>query len=183
MCGFVEQNRVPELAIADQATDAEALNANQDQDDEYLAPCDRRKQEVLAARECLRLPLMRLGGDGVDWEKYDPELRPIAERGRLIQGRVRSFSGLHDTSQTNVAALWSQNPYDLSIVTGYALCEDGQWRKHAWLKDGNDIVETTTTRLRYFGVVLNAGEAADFWFDHYLWVKHPEAMSVWTDSL
>lgn len=49
----------------------------------------------------------------------------------------------------------------VGIATGYALSGDGLWRQHSWgvLRDG--IFETTETRLKYFGIVLQ-GERADY---------------------
>ncbi|HEX7958941.1 MAG TPA: hypothetical protein VF493_03430, partial [Terriglobales bacterium] len=50
----------------------------------------------------------------------------------------------------------------VAIATGYALSEYGLWRQHSWgiLRDG--VLETTKTRLKYFGIVLQGGEADFF---------------------
>ena len=62
----------------------------------------------------------------------------------------------------NVALIWTRKQFGIiGIAIGYALSDDGLWRQHTWgvLRDG--VLETTETRLKYFGIVLQ-GEKADF---------------------
>ena len=48
----------------------------------------------------------------------------------------------------------------IKIATGWALSDDGIWRSHSWgvLRDGT-VVETTCSRIGYFGVVLKPAES------------------------
>ena len=36
--------------------------------------------------------------------------------------------------------------------TGFALSRDGIWRVHSFCLDGTEIIETTESRVRYFGM-------------------------------
>jgi len=42
------------------------------------------------------------------------------------------------------------------MATGWALSDDGLWRQHSWLVKDKTIIETTESRKRYFGIILNS---------------------------
>ena len=46
------------------------------------------------------------------------------------------------------------------LYQGYGLSEDGLWREHYWGMKDNHIVETTISRIGYFGATFR-GEAGD----------------------
>jgi hypothetical protein len=54
----------------------------------------------------------------------------------------------------------------MKITTGWALSDDGLWRQHSWILRGKTVIETTETRVRYFGVTLTDAEAEQFWNDN-----------------
>lgn len=48
-------------------------------------------------------------------------------------------------------------------MTGWALTKnDGMWRQHTWGLINGEIIETTTKRSKYFGVVLTNNESEKF---------------------
>lgn len=74
----------------------------------------------------------------------------------------------------NVSRLW-QEGLPIWIATGYALSKDGRWRSHTWgvarqrmpcgdldTIDAGDVVETTESRVAYFGYLLNEHQASRF---------------------
>ena len=73
--------------------------------------------------------------------------------------RAMKKSGCHE----NLAELWaSDEPEVVGIGTGYSLSDDGLWRQHSWgiLREG--ILETTVSRVKYFGVLLQRRDANMF---------------------
>lgn len=100
--------------------------------------------------------------------RFEPDLKKLLERGEIFDGPVELFPAQLGQCHANVAHLWNENREGLAIVTGYALSEDGLWRQHSWLIRKNttpvqcQVVETTTGRVKYFGVVLTASEAKIF---------------------
>jgi hypothetical protein len=81
---------------------------------------------------------------------------------------VELVSGKLHTCHSNVAHYWDENRERLAIATGYALSKDGLWRQHSWLLQKKvsaeqcRILETTVNREKYFGIILNDGEAEIF---------------------
>ena len=131
--------------------------------EEFLA---RRFSEAVAQQPelaHLRTLLLKLGGEVlVAPPKPDPDVTHLLERGFLMSGPTTLTVMKSSSCHENVARAWTMREFDIvGIATGYALSEDGLWRQHSWgvLRDG--IFETTETRLKYFGIVLQ-GERADY---------------------
>ena len=85
----------------------------------------------------------------------------LLQSGFLIGGTIVVKPMKRSSCHANVSALWQGRRRGIvGIATGYALSVDGLWRQHSWglLRDG--VLETTETRLKYFGIVLQ-GEKAD----------------------
>jgi hypothetical protein len=62
-----------------------------------------------------------------------------------------------------VAEIWAERPHELvGIGTGYSLSDDGLWRQHSWGLRREGILETTVSRVKYFGVLLQHGDADSF---------------------
>lgn len=136
-------------------------------DDEQKTFLNRRFREAVSNQpelKHLKALLLGLGGDFlVAPPRPDQDVPRLLEQGFLISGpvtlRVMKSSSCHQ----NVASLWATRRFGIvGIATGYALSEDGLWRQHSWgiLRDG--VLETTETRLKYFGIVLQGGEADFF---------------------
>lgn len=136
----------------------------------------------MTARPGLEALLLRCGGQRVE---LDSDLCPrtipeeegevlflddaalLLSGGRLVPAdtRVEFRAGRPCACHANAAALFGEFCDDdrlderLDLVTGYALGEDGVWRRHSWAqrRDGT-VVETTEPRTAYFGVTLDPSE-------------------------
>ena len=98
--------------------------------------------------------LLSLGGDRVVLflDGYEEVIRDC---GIAVPGGVPAIKGGLDSSchQTS-AILQLLAPGRRHIVTGYALSEDGCWRRHSWAMQDGKVMEPTVERLQYFGVTL-----------------------------
>lgn len=91
----------------------------------------------------------------------DPSLFYVVKDGRFWSGTARFEQGRPNGCHANSARLWEQGRGD--IATGYALGPgDGYWRSHSWVVAPDGLIETTVPRDRYYGCVLNDGQAAAF---------------------
>jgi hypothetical protein len=113
--------------------------------------------------------LLRFGGDYlVAPPKPDPDLLRLLQWGIVTGGRIVLKPMKRSSCHENVSVLWRKRRFGtVGIATGYALSEDGLWRQHTWglLRDG--ILETTATRLVYFGIILQE-EKADLFVESNL---------------
>jgi len=84
---------------------------------------------------------------------------------------ARLRKGRPNRCHANAASLWLNNMDDTRICTGYALSKDGMWRQHSWLihfkEKSNQIIETTTPRIGYYGFVLNTEQCIKFVSKNY----------------
>ena len=93
----------------------------------------------------------------------DPDIDAVLALGCKFDARTaRSVSGHDSDCHGNVSRLWVQRRGRMSIVTGYALSEDGLSRSHTWGVEDERVVETTEARILYYGVVLPAHVARQF---------------------
>lgn len=91
----------------------------------------------------------------------------LLDRGEFaLAGDLRLVNGRPRECHSNVARKWvSQKVKRLSVVTGYCLDGDGLWRRHSWMVDAaGRVTETTSRRVAYFGIRLDA-EQADLFAD------------------
>lgn len=119
----------------------------------------------------LRDKLLTFGGEEGCMPFIEEDLLEIQVRGQLWYGdRINLMEGLPSQCHHNSALLWHFNRDDLLIATGYALSDDGMWRQHSWCvhvkPKNNDIVETTTERVAYFGFVLNKRQSEKFYYEN-----------------
>jgi hypothetical protein len=113
--------------------------------------------------ENLKRKLLSYGGYAVILAHPEPHFYQIMSRGVLDTGsmavmRPMERSGCH----RNVFSLWKANSEKITICTGWALSDDGCWRQHSWARQNNEIIETTTPRVAYFGFELTPQEAQTF---------------------
>ena len=115
----------------------------------------------------LKALLLRLGGDLlVAPSKPDQDVPMLLEQGFVMSGPIKLKVMKSNSCHQNVALVWSKRKFGIvGIATGYALTNDGLWRQHSWgiLRFG--VLETTSTRLTYFGIALQ-GERADFFAEN-----------------
>jgi hypothetical protein len=63
----------------------------------------------------------------------------------------------------NSSRLWLERKLGVvAIGTGFALSDDGLWRRHSWGIGRDCLVETTCPRERYFGIALWSDMAEGF---------------------
>src|ERR1700757_372604 len=128
-------------------------------DPEQKAFLNRRLRDAVGQQpelKRLKALLLRLGGDFlVAPPKPDKDISMLLEHGFVTSGPVTLKVMKSSSCHQNVASIWTKKQSGIvGIATGYALSDDGLWRQHSWgiLRDG--VLETTETRLKYFGVVL-----------------------------
>lgn len=79
----------------------------------------------------------------------------IRDRGVAVPGGVPPILGsLANSCHSTSAILQLLAPADRQIMTGYALSEDGCWRRHTWVMQDGQVMEPTVERTQYFGYVL-----------------------------
>ena len=79
------------------------------------------------------------------------ELYEVLEDKSNVKFVDMTTSGCH-----NNCDLLLENDDTIKIFTGYALSLDGLWRYHSWCIDKDDsIIETTESRILYFGAQVN----------------------------
>ena len=110
--------------------------------------------------------LMQLGGESVAVQFVEPPevCKAILKFGEINPGsNLKMVRGEERECHANSAALWSKNRKKYLLVTGFALSEDGTWRRHSWVKtkDGK-LIETTLKREIYFGMTLEEEIAEAF---------------------
>ena len=118
----------------------------------------------------LRRRLLALGGFVCCVPMHDPDLPDILARGQCFAGRAIPMPGAVSRCHMNAARLWDANRDQITIATGYALSPDGIWRQHSWgvRCATGQAIETTVSRLRYYGFLLTPEACARFWEDNAL---------------
>jgi hypothetical protein len=106
--------------------------------------------------------LLSIGGDWVALQP-EPDLEILLKEGQLFKRKVIIKPMAICQCHKNCAKLWGENPKTYKIITGWALSADGIWRQHTWLLKKAAILETTSHRVAYYGYVLNARTANNFW--------------------
>lgn len=127
------------------------------------------KEENHTAIISLKVKLFAIGGSRISPQPCD-FISIIASHSELIDLPVTLRRMEGNRCHHNVALLWEQRKSRgrlKAIATGYALNEDGMWRPHSWGLTTTHILETTISRLRYFGIPMNA-EAADLFAAGFL---------------
>jgi hypothetical protein len=112
----------------------------------------------------LRGLLLGLGGiDLVAPPGPDADVPVLIDVGFIMAGPVMRRTMQKSESHRNVAEVWAEKQHELvGIGTGYSLSDDGLWRQHSWGLRREGILETTVSRLKYFGVLLQYGNADSF---------------------
>jgi hypothetical protein len=114
--------------------------------------------------EILRDLLLGLGGIHlVAPQGPDPALPLVIDAGFVMAGPVVRRTMRRSGCHRNVAEIWAENQLEIvGIGTGYSLSDDGLWRPHSWGLRREGILETTVPRVKYFGVLLQHGDADSF---------------------
>jgi hypothetical protein len=124
----------------------------------------RKAAQQQPGLEILRGLLLGIGGTHlVAPPSPDGGLPLLIDAGFVMAGPVVRRSMNQSECHRNVAEIWAEKHRVLvGIGTGYSLSDDGLWREHSWglLREG--ILETTMLRVKYFGVLLQYGDADCF---------------------
>lgn len=139
--------------------------------EDALAPHTHREKAIKFTVPLPVVPLetllLSLGGKRMVYVG-EPDLQRLLARGRVCEEPATLMRGEPSRCHTNAAGIWLKAPAVYSIMTGYALSEDGLWRQHSWLWRKHPrgrqrkLVETTVRRVKYFGFVLEDEEAGAF---------------------
>jgi len=124
-------------------------------------------KDILALRD----QLLSFGGEQACMPALEDDLVKIINRGQFWYGdKVDLMKGEEGQCHRNSCDLWENNKNKTVICTGYALNNDGMWRQHSWLVHlkprVNRIVETTTSRIAYFGFAMTLSECNEFVMDN-----------------
>ena len=125
----------------------------------------RQQPEILM----LRAKLLGIGGAEMValplTMGIDPFVPILEKWGEVMEGRVTYRRMEPSQCHLNVARLWEERKKRsrlIGVATGYALSDDGLWRGHSWGLNKRGMIETTVSRVKYFGLPL-VGKGAD-WF-------------------
>jgi hypothetical protein len=123
----------------------------------------RQQPEILALRE----KLLGIGGAEIValplTMGIDPFVPLLEIWGQVMEGPVTYRRMEPSECHVNVARLWGERKKWSRLIgvgTGYALSDDGLWRGHSWGLTKRGIIETTVSRVKYFGLPF-IGEGAD----------------------
>jgi hypothetical protein len=87
----------------------------------------------------------------------------LIDAGFVMAGPVVQRTMKKSECHRNVAKIWAGKQRELvGIGTGYSLSEDGLWRQHSWGIRREGILETTVSRVKYFGILLQHVDADSF---------------------
>ena len=79
--------------------------------------------------------------------------KEVIEKGSHFNKEVTFVEMIQGQCHENVEILCKKDP-KYKPATGWAL-SGGCWRQHSWAMDGDNIVETTSSRDEYFGYMEN----------------------------
>ena len=116
----------------------------------------KTKSERVSLKQ-LKSKLLTLGGERfqVDWflnEQLPPMVRTVLYHyGEAIEpSNVKYIKMESGQCHAHCETLSQKHGWDW--FTGFALSRDGIWRVHSFCLDGTEIIETTESRVRYFGM-------------------------------
>jgi hypothetical protein len=124
--------------------------------DEKLALELRNRPELRK----LRARLLRVGGE----EALVNDIAPAEVRRLLNHGKLWTSEPILNPMHDNQCHSNSRILMELGlgqVASGYGLTPDGLWRPHSWVIDFGTVIETTTPRVAYYGVILTRQEVQD----------------------
>jgi hypothetical protein len=166
-------NQLKEIETNQSLMEIKQIPQDTQEEIERLKKCfdSEEKQQHFETNKPLNEILLSFGGERTCLHSEEIDLEDILDRGQLWLGdHSKSVRGYNCQCHFNSANLWDKhkdNPNkNVKVATGYALSEDGLWRQHTWCvlvkPRKNQILESTTERLAYFGFVLTDEESKIF---------------------
>jgi hypothetical protein len=138
---------------------------------------ERHPYEPLAALED---HLLEIAGEWVVGPHLNVRVLALCMQGAVFDLPAVSQPGRRRECHSNSARLWGRNPDRYKLAAGYALWGD-TWVAHSWVVDGNCIVETTASREKYFGAILEDAVALDRWITTFLMRFHCAPLKMIAD--
>ncbi len=120
--------------------------------------------------QILHKRLLDLGGHHVKHDACPLTVQNILARGQRWDGK-HAILLLRECWQChrNSAVYWHRSDETLRLATGYALGDDGLWRRHSWNVDAlGVVVESTARREVYYGFVQTEAESIESYFANVL---------------
>lgn len=122
-----------------------------------------------SGKDKLEASLLAVGGKRCLIPEIEEDLDALLSRGEAVDtaGLYRML-GRPSQCHENSARCWDANRDHATLMTGYALSDDGVWRPHSWVLDGKGVIVETTEPQRqcYFGFKMTEVEADQFYFDN-----------------
>jgi hypothetical protein len=117
--------------------------------------------------------LLSFGGHEACMTFREPDAARMLSRGQLWYGdNTIMMPGERSQCHRNSCCLWRVNrkTNEVAVATGYALRKDGMWRQRSWMMlrryRSVQVVETTEPRIAYYGFVMTADEAEQFYLEN-----------------
>ena len=118
---------------------------------------------------------------GIIWQDNPLNDLILAKGAIVVPAVIKNCKGRPHLCAENCAALFWVHFPKYRIATGYCY-QSGMWGSHSWLMDGQEIVETTSTREVYFGVVLDEIDLTNFVINNFLSVFQTMGFRVQADN-
>jgi hypothetical protein len=128
---------------------------------EQMRILTKRLKEAPAVFRRLNRKLLKVGGQSLVIHpcSNNEVAEMVFRHGESLSKTAIQKKMTSNECHRNTAELWRADKLD-AICLGYALSEDGLWREHYWGIKDDHIVETTISRIAYFGATF-CGEAGD----------------------
>ena len=140
---------------------------------EFLNHRFKRLLKIDIRYQDLNKKLLSIGGEIVV-PMPEPHLEEILNRGQIYKDKnsIHYEKGLRTyPSECHINISYDYVRFcgkDFKIITGWALSSDGYWRQHTWGLWKGHIIESTVSRMLYFGYELNSEESVQFVFSNAL---------------
>lgn len=130
-----------------------------DKEAKYLERANKRALAEMYTKDnpdAFKLREHLVAAAGIDMEiNQETDFEDLLEHGEFYGETYEKISGAQRDSYKNCSKTWDKHPEKYSIVSGFALGNNGIWRIHDWLVDKDDnVFETTALRSLYFGIVV-----------------------------
>lgn len=129
------------------------------------APAQQVLREV--RHQALATTLSNLAPGEIIWQDDNYDQLILEHGNRMGPSSIQLTHGRKGLCHENCAALFWVHYPAYQIATGYVY-QSGVWGRHSWLMDGEAILETTTQRDIYFGVILEEIQLMNFFANQLL---------------
>lgn len=90
------------------------------------------------------------------WPAWTWTTEMLSQHGMLVEyKRILRRRLARNECHNNARMLHQRDPTNILYATGYGLSDDGLWRNHSWCMRDDVLIETTISRMMYFGMLEN----------------------------